>query len=68
MYAIRSYYAFVADKERPVREHIEMLWDLLTRQADSQDARSSLIPLPKPYIVPGGRFREIYYWDSYFIV
>jgi alpha,alpha-trehalase len=22
--------------------------------------------LPFPYIVPGGRFREIYYWDSYF--
>jgi alpha,alpha-trehalase len=27
---------------------------------------SSLLPLPHPYIVPGGRFREIYYWDSYF--
>ncbi len=27
---------------------------------------SSLIPLPYPYIVPGGRFDEIYYWDSYF--
>ena len=27
---------------------------------------SSLIPLPKAYVVPGGRFREIYYWDSYF--
>ena len=26
----------------------------------------SLLPLPKPYVVPGGRFREIYYWDSYF--
>jgi alpha,alpha-trehalase len=26
----------------------------------------SLIPLPYPYIVPGGRFQEIYYWDSYF--
>jgi alpha,alpha-trehalase len=25
-----------------------------------------LIPLPKPYVVPGGRFREVYYWDSYF--
>ena len=20
----------------------------------------------KPYVVPGGRFREVYYWDSYF--
>lgn len=27
---------------------------------------SSLIPLPKPYVVPGGRFREGYYWDTYF--
>ena len=27
---------------------------------------SSLLPLPQPYVVPGGRFREIYYWDSYF--
>ena len=27
---------------------------------------SSLLPLPHAYVVPGGRFREIYYWDSYF--
>ncbi|MBS1935155.1 MAG: trehalase, partial [Bacteroidetes bacterium] len=26
----------------------------------------TLINLPYSYIVPGGRFREIYYWDSYF--
>jgi alpha,alpha-trehalase len=24
------------------------------------------VPLPFRYVVPGGRFREIYYWDSYF--
>src|SRR3989441_9057224 len=47
-------------------EHIKALWPLLTRPADSADARSSLIPLPNPYVVPGGRFREVYYWDSYF--
>src|SRR5207253_3481066 len=28
--------------------------------------RSSDLPLPNPYVVPGGRFREVYYWDSYF--
>ena len=27
---------------------------------------SSLVPLPHRYVVPVGRFREIYYWDSYF--
>ena len=26
----------------------------------------TLLPLPHPYVVPGGRFRELYYWDSYF--
>nr|CAD7425859.1 unnamed protein product [Timema monikensis] len=28
----------------------------------------SLIYVPYPVIVPGGRFREFYYWDSYWIV
>ena len=30
--------------------------------------RYSLIHVPNPFIVPGGRFRENYYWDSYWIV
>lgn len=50
----------------PVRDRIEQLWDVLARAADHVDPSSSLIELPRPYIVPGGRFREIYYWDSYF--
>ncbi|MBD0333286.1 MAG: hypothetical protein ICV66_11580, partial [Chitinophagaceae bacterium] len=50
----------------PLKEHLENLWDVLTRKADKKVAYSSLLPLPYPYIVPGGRFREIYYWDSYF--
>lgn len=44
--------------------HIDTLWQVLSRPPDT--IYSSLIALPKPYIVPGGRFREIYYWDSYF--
>ncbi len=55
---------FQSDKSKSIVEHIESLWPVLTRQPDK--AESSLIPLPHPYIVPGGRFREIYYWDSYF--
>jgi alpha,alpha-trehalase len=47
-------------------EHIEWLWPALTRSTTSAPAHSSLIPLPQPYVVPGGRFREVYYWDSYF--
>lgn len=48
-----------------IEETIETRWNSLRREADKSD-RSSLIPLPRAYIVPGGRFREIYYWDSYF--
>jgi len=48
-----------------VRTLIEELWGILSRSGDDVD-NSSLIALPYPYIVPGGRFREIYYWDSYF--
>ncbi|KAI0754492.1 glycoside hydrolase family 37 protein [Daedaleopsis nitida] len=32
------------------------------------DCESSLIPLNHTFVVPGGRFREQYYWDSYWIV
>ena len=28
----------------------------------------SIIYVPNPVIVPGGRFREFYYWDSYWII
>lgn len=55
---------FESDKQRTAEQHVSTLWDVLTRQPDNEN--SSLIPLPHPYIVPGGRFREIYYWDSYF--
>lgn len=56
--------AYFSDLSKTAREHVEGLWNVLTRTPD--DAGGSLIPLPHPYIVPGGRFREIYYWDSYF--
>jgi alpha,alpha-trehalase len=50
----------------PIRRHIDALWTLLTRDEPTVAPYSSLLPLPKPYVVPGGRFRELYYWDSYF--
>ncbi len=46
--------------------HIDELWDALTRRTPTAPAHSSLLPVPRPYVVPGGRFREMYYWDSYF--
>jgi alpha,alpha-trehalase len=33
-----------------------------------EPAEPGLLYLPRPYVVPGGRFNEMYGWDSYFIV
>lgn len=49
-----------------LRTHIRTLWPDLTRPPIDPPAGSSALALPEPYVVPGGRFREIYYWDSYF--
>lgn len=57
---------YVPPKGQTLREHIDDLWPVLTRTTDSVGKWDSLLPLPKPYVVPGGRFREVYYWDSYF--
>ncbi|WOZ79277.1 alpha,alpha-trehalase [Kosakonia sacchari] len=57
---------YVPPEGQNLREHIDGLWPVLTRTTDSAGKWDSLLPLPKPYVVPGGRFREVYYWDSYF--
>lgn len=55
---------YKSDPSKNVESNIEYLWSVLTREPDKKGG--SLIALPYPYIVPGGRFGEIYYWDSYF--
>jgi alpha,alpha-trehalase len=57
---------FVADPDQPVSEHISKLWIDLERR--NRRNKGSLIALPYKYVVPGGRFDEQYYWDSYFIM
>jgi len=57
---------YVPPAGETLRAHIEGLWPVLSRSTETVDPRGSLLPLPKPYVVPGGRFREVYYWDSYF--
>ncbi|WP_425485208.1 alpha,alpha-trehalase TreA [Burkholderia guangdongensis] len=65
---------FAPPVDRPVtpppnqglRAHIDWLWPRLTRTSVDASRYGSLIALPKPYVVPGGRFREGYYWDTYF--
>lgn len=51
---------------------VHSLWKNLSRRvADEVKAhpeRHTLLPLPDPVIIPGSRFREVYYWDSYWII
>lgn len=57
----------IPEKYRKSFLHIVQNWKNLVRKTPTE-TKSSLIPLPKNYIVPGGRFRELYYWDSYFTI
>lgn len=71
----RHFYEFSPHKDRAayqpadhttIDEHIEALWHELERRNRKQ--RGSLTILPYHYVVPGGRFSEQFYWDSYFIM
>ncbi|KAG6061284.1 hypothetical protein E4U17_002109 [Claviceps sp. LM77 group G4] len=49
------------------------IWPDLTRTysgsgSNCSDCPSSFIPVKRPFVVAGGRFREPYYWDSYWIL
>ncbi len=57
---------YQSDTSKPVEDHINKLWDILSRVPEKEGFYSSRVALPYPYVVPGGRFNEIYYWDSYF--
>eukprot|EP00055_Hartaetosiga_balthica_P002097 m.2767 g.2767 ORF g.2767 m.2767 type:complete len:646 (+) comp1930_c0_seq1:102-2039(+) len=52
--------------------NVHRIWKLLGRKVPANvstlQAQNSLIYLPHPYIVPGGRFREVYYWDTFWII
>nr|WP_159464823.1 alpha,alpha-trehalase [Scandinavium goeteborgense] len=57
---------YVSDPSKSLKDHIDTLWPVLTREPQDHIPWSSLLALPQAYIVPGGRFTETYYWDSYF--
>lgn len=62
-------------REKPllhVGMEINRLWKVLSWKC-SEDLRRnpssySKLYLPNGFVIPGGRFREIYYWDTYWIV
>lgn len=49
-----------------LREHIRAMWPDLARDAVAAEPGSSVLAIRHRHVVPGGRFRELYYWDSYF--
>lgn len=64
----------------PATENIDQIKSSLRQEMPAADlekidlqplpqhiSRQGLLYLPKPYVVPGGRFNEMYGWDSYFI-
>ena len=58
---------FISNTALGLRHHIDTLWTVLHQHVSAPpEFPTSLIPLPNGYIIPGGRFREVYYWDSYF--
>ena len=56
----------LAAKGEHLLDYVASLWPALEQSESTVPAYSTLQPLPYPYVVPGGRFREVYYWDSYF--
>lgn len=71
--------SFLRTMKSPHKSLVDFVSDLKVRWKDmcrlfafhdaSKDAlKSSLISLPRPFFVPGGRFRELYYWDTMNIV
>lgn len=57
---------------RDFAKNVVAIWPSLTRQVSHQVIEHpeifSLIPIPHRFIIPGGRFKEYYYWDTYWIV
>lgn len=51
---------------------LHALWKKLGRKmrkdVEANEELYSIIHVHNPVIVPGGRFREFYYWDSYWIM
>jgi alpha,alpha-trehalase len=61
----------VVNMEHKCRVEVRHLPRKITRMGDvrvSELPDEGLLYLPNKYVVPGGRFNEMYGWDSYFII
>jgi alpha,alpha-trehalase len=53
---------------RTLPRRIEKIGDLTQVELTKSGQPAGLLYLPNSYVVPGGRFNEMYGWDSYFIL
>ncbi|XP_023310533.1 trehalase-like, partial [Anoplophora glabripennis] len=57
---------------RAFTKNLVSIWPTLTRKVSyrvfEEPDTHSLIPVQHPFVIPGGRFKEYYYWDSYWII
>ena len=61
----------VASVQKQCKIEVRNLPRKITHMGDVRVAEipdEGLLYLPNPYVVPGGRFNEMYGWDSYFII
>lgn len=60
------------EKLRWFASEIHSKWKSLLRKVDKkclcEGCESTMLDLPFPFLVPGGRFREYYYWDTFWIL
>ncbi|KAL9330054.1 hypothetical protein ACSQ67_005057 [Phaseolus vulgaris] len=51
---------------------VHSLWKNLSRKVSAavqaHPDLHTLLPLPGSVVIPGSRFREVYYWDSYWVI
>lgn len=64
---------FIPDQHyRSFASQLHSFWPNLCRRVKDKVQQNpenySLLSLPNPFIVPGGRFRELYYWDSFWTI
>ncbi len=57
-----------AHGERDLRGYLRAAWPDLCHENAAPAAGGSLLPVAGVHPVPGGRFAELYYWDSYFTI
>ena len=66
--AVKGLTASCGVKVVALPKQIGKLGDLMPEELVQKGMAPGLLYLPNKYVVPGGRFNEMYGWDSYFIV